>query len=51
MPDGPFKSMTPDPTSRKVTSDQPAYRCKGCDGWIYIGDWPHCGGSPASHKR
>lgn len=53
MADGPFKSMTPDPESRKRDAgwEQPGYRCAGCNAWIYAGDWPFCGGNAQSHKR
>jgi len=52
MPDTPFKSMTPDPTSqRRDPYDQPRVRCERCLGWIYEGDWPFCRGAVADHKR
>jgi hypothetical protein len=53
MADGPFKSMTPDPESRKNGDPgQPAYRCASCGRWVYAGDWPWCRGKGGEgHKR
>lgn len=54
MPDGPFKSMTPDPSTTKGDysfMEQPRFRCDNCKGWVYAGDWPWCKGIREGHKR
>lgn len=64
MPDGPFKSMTPDPSGlprslRHIPAlmdalygaPKPRVRCERCGSWYAAGDWPWCKGNPEDHYR
>lgn len=62
MTDGPFKSMTPDPSGlprslRHLAGfatmfDRPkTVDCERCGGHYSEGDWPWCRGNVADHRR
>jgi hypothetical protein len=56
MPDGPRRSMLPDPDSQKRkrepgTLPLPVETCEKCGGLIFEGDWPWCKGDRKDHER